>query len=282
MKPDRNDPRRRLERQYAQRLEQLISRFMRFGPQPTMGHIQGAVDDMQKAEQFLTDYGELASTHMLTGIAKWNAKSWRDAVKQSGRGEELHSLLAHELAGPVGKRVRAIVKENGKLVRSIPFDVRQAMTTEIGNMQRAGLRSEEIARRLQERVPQLTKNKARLIARTETSKATTALTRARSAEMNLPWYVWRTSEDARVRASHRHLDGVLVPWNNPPAPEALVGIRSTLGHYAAGDAPNCRCLPQPVLDLGDLSWPMKVYNGSTIVRMSRRAFETGYVQPRAA
>ena len=111
-----------------------------------------------------------------------------------------------------------------------------------------------------------------LIARTETSKTSTALTRARSEELHLPAYVWRTSKDGRVRPSHRLMDGVICFWNDPPAPEALLGIKSTLGHYCCGDAPNDRCYPEPLLRLDAVSWPHKVFAGGSIQSMTRAAF----------
>jgi uncharacterized protein with gpF-like domain len=111
-----------------------------------------------------------------------------------------------------------------------------------------------------------------LIARTEVSKTSTALTRARSEDIGIRWYVWKTSEDARVRSSHKHMDNVLISWSSPPSPEKLDGLRS-VGHYHAGEIWNCRCYAEPVIEVEYLSWPHKVYCGGQIVKMSRKQFE---------
>ncbi len=102
--------------------------------------------------------------------------------------------------------------------------------------------------------------------------ASTALTQARSENMSLAWYVWRTSGDARVRLSHRRMEGVLVAWNEPPNPEALIGVESPLGHYQAGTAPDCRCYPEPLLDLTQVRFPAKIYHAGQTQRMTRAAF----------
>jgi len=103
-------------------------------------------------------------------------------------------------------------------------------------------------------------------------KASTALTQARSEELELPAYVWMTSHDSRVRDSHRNMDGVIVLWRDPPSPEALIGERSTLGHYHVGDCPNCRCTPIVILTLDDVQFPARVYSYGRIKYMMMDEF----------
>ena len=147
------------------------------------------------------------------------------------------------------------------------------MNTEIASMEQQGERPELIAEYLKRRIPQLTQHQAALIARTETGKAATALTRARSEDLGIDWYQWESSRDSRVRPSHRLMQGVLVKWDDAPSPETLYGIRSTLGHYNAGNAPNCRCDAYPIVSLDTISWPAKVYASGSIRRMTRGEFE---------
>ena len=85
-----------------------------------------------------------------------------------------------------------------------------------------------------------------MLARTEVSSTATSISEARAAHLSLPAYEWLSSEDKRVRPSHRLLDHVIVLWSDPPAPEALAGIKSRLGHYHAGKAPNCFTGDTPV------------------------------------
>lgn len=77
------------------------------------------------------------------------------------------------------------------------------------------------------------------------------------------------------------MSGVLVSWDDPPAPEDLFPLigkngkryKSTLGHYHAGCCPNCRCYAEPVIDLDMFNWPMRIYRGGSIGRIRRRDFE---------
>ena len=126
---------------------------------------------------------------------------------------------------------------------------------------------------LRTRFPQLLSSRVRLISRTETAKASSALTKARAEDLNLDWYVWQTSDDARVRTSHKKMNGVLVPWSSDPDPEALVGEKSTLGAYAVGNCPNCRCTPLVLLSADDVTWPRRVYWNGAIKQMNKQQFK---------
>jgi SPP1 gp7 family putative phage head morphogenesis protein len=109
------------------------------------------------------------------------------------------------------------------------------------------------------------------LARTEVAKADTAITRVRAESIGLNWYEWQTSEDARVRKSHAKMNHVLVNFDDPPAPEQLIGQKSE-GHYNAGNIYNCRCPALPVLSLNLLQWPHKVYSQGRISVMSKKQF----------
>lgn len=99
--------------------------------------------------------------------------------------------------------------------------------------------------------------------------------------LGITWYQWSTCRDQCVRPSHQNLDGVLVPWDDPPRAEWLVGEPS-LGPFHAGEAPGCRCVPLSLLVLDDVSWPARVYYDGTIKQMSRRQFvRLGWKEPGA-
>ena len=118
----------------------------------------------------------------------------------------------------------------------------------------------------------MTKSKAELIARTESSKASTALMRARMAVVGFMWYVWKTSHDSRARSSHSHMDSVLVNWNDPLCAEKLIKEKN-VGPYHAGDIYNCRCYPAPLVDYDEVNWPAKVYWRGKVERMSLSKFK---------
>ena len=85
-----------------------------------------------------------------------------------------------------------------------------------------------------------TVGRARTIARTEVSRAQSALTQARAEYVGSEGYVWRTVGDADVRDSHAEMEGKYVRWDSPPKLSD-----GTVTH--AGMIYNCRCWAQPIL-----------------------------------
>jgi len=220
------------------------------------------------AAEFLLHYAKQAATRMVSALYFGTARTWREAAMQSGRSRQLYSALRREMQGPVGRRVRQLISQNALLISSFPEKVAQRVTKAATKHQQAGGRPEELAKYIQG----VTRTRATLIARTEVSKASAALTQARSEWLGLDWYLWRTSQDERVRKSHRKLENVLVNYNDPPSPEALAGEKSKLGHYHAGDAPNDRCYQEPVVRPESLRWPHRVYMQGTIRYMTLAQF----------
>lgn len=218
------------------------------------------------------EHAERIARNMVTAVRVRNSQGWRAAANESTKSRLIHRLLQQELSGPVGRKLERLVHENARLIRSLPSDIAEKTNAFVASQQRRGLRSETIAKQLQERLQEMRAASVRLIARTETAKAETAVTQARAESLGIGWFEWRTSEDGRVRLSHKKMDGVLCRFSDPPAPEALVGEKSTLGHYAPGGCPNCRCLAFPLVSLDEVSWPHRVYVNGSITRVSRSAF----------
>jgi SPP1 gp7 family putative phage head morphogenesis protein len=177
------------------------------------------------------------------------------------------------MRGRTGAAVNRLIAENAKYISSVPVEAAERLVHEVRTAQQSGARAETVAKMMRQRFPALLRSRVALIARTETAKASTALTQARCEELDLDWYVWESSEDVRVRDSHRNMAGVLVPWNDAPRPEALVGEKSGLGAYHAGSCPNCRCYSAPVLALDDVRFPARVYWQGAVRRMTKQEFK---------
>jgi len=209
---------------------------------------------------------------MVTSLFSDAGKTWRQAARTNSKGKGIYEALKVELNGPVGKSINEQVKRNAKLIKSMPTSIRPQITTFVKEETLKGRRSENIAEDLLNKFPQMYESKAKLIARTEVSKTSTALTKARCDMIGINWYVWRTSEDQRVRSSHDIMDDVLISWDDPPSPEKLDGGRS-VGKYHAGNIYNCRCYPEPVIRLDFISWPHKVYYKNKIVTMTKKQFQ---------
>jgi SPP1 gp7 family putative phage head morphogenesis protein len=259
-------PPRRIEVTYRHAIARLATRYLQTPDESIFQELAAAI-----------------AGRMVAQVSVSNARSWREAAAKASRGREIYLALKREMQTGIGHRVQELVTENARLISSIPAKVREHVNDEIAEMERDGLRPETIQEHIRKRIPQLTVNQAALIARTETSKAATALTRARSEDLGIGWYQWLSAEDSRVRPSHRLMDKVLCAWNDPPAPEILNHESSTLGHYPAGGAPNCRCDCQPIVSLDQISWPARIYSAGSIRRMTRAQFAAfSGIQRRAA
>lgn len=226
----------------------------------------------QESEAF-NNYILSAVKRMVTPLAVKNMSTWREAAKKATKSKMLYNLLLKEIQQGLDQDIETQIQHNITLIKTLPLDVADKVVHDIEEQALKGRRAEEIAGMIRSKTDQHARASARLISRTEVSKTTTALTRARSENLELNWYVWRTAQDGnRVRPSHRIMEGVLVNWKDPPAPEELVGEKS-VGHYHAGEIWNCRCYPEPLLEVADVRWPCKVYRNGSIKSMRKTEFE---------
>lgn len=233
------------------------------------------INDMrnfQNSEPF-NSFVYSAVRRMVTPIVVQNMRTWRMAAKKATKNPSLYRMLMSEINQGLKSDIEIQIEENASLIKTLPTDVAKKVTKDISDMALKGMRASEIAKVIREQTDKHSRASTKLIARTEVSKTTTALTKARCDNLDLHWYVWRTMEDGdKVRKSHRIMEGVLVNWNEPPSPEALAGEKS-VGNYHAGNIWNCRCYPEPLIEIDDISWPHKVYTNGKIQTMGKMQFE---------
>jgi SPP1 gp7 family putative phage head morphogenesis protein len=265
-------PTQRLQRLYEQGIRQITGKvLLKKAPEQTFTEWLAALTKRSQ-EPDIEAASTLLASRMVSQVSAKNMKTWRAAAAKSQRSAMLYRLLQQEMAGPTGVRVQQIVRENAALISSLSIEAATTFTEEIEKAQQAGTRASTIDKMARKRFPELLRSRVHLISRTETAKCSSALTQARAEHLNLPCYIWRTSKDARVRDSHAKMDGVVCFWADPPSPELLAGIKSTLGHYNCGDAPNDRCYPEVVLTLDDIAFPVRVATKGRIITMGKQEF----------
>lgn len=222
-------------------------------------------------------YADLTASNFVTHLMAENARSWREAAREGGKGRLMYAALMKELQGPVGGVVSDLIQQNAKLIRTLPLDISERVTQYIGEETRKGRRAAGIAEEIQKMFPEASRAKASLIARTEVSKSHTALTRARSEDVGITSYEWLTSEDQRVRSSHAHMRNVIVFWDDPPQPEKLLPEdkqpKTIPAPYHAGNIWNCRCIAAIYVDPKILHWPHKVFRNKEIHTMTLSQFQ---------
>lgn len=276
-KPPAFHPTQRLQRAYERGIRKITGRVLLSSKAPSSEQTfsQWLAELARRSqEQDVLDASELLAKRMIIQVNVKNQRTWREAASRSSKAQMLHRLLEAEMRGPTGARAQSLVRENAKLISSLSLDAAQTLTDEVVKAQQNGARPGTIAKMAGKRFPELLRSRTHLISRTETAKASTALTHARCERLNIEWYQWETSKDGdRVRPSHRNMHGVIVPWSQTPSPEALIGAKSGLGNYNAGECPNCRCLIIPILTLDDISFPARIYWNGRIQTMTKQAFK---------
>lgn len=265
------EPKRRIEKSYQNAITRLLNSIWNNVKNLTDPlAIDQAIRNMVNSRAFKS-YVESAAMKMVTGLFADNGRTWRQASRSNMQGKMIHEMLKQNVSGRVGVSLQQQIDRNARLISTLPLDVSKHVTNHIKERSLAGKRAETIAEEIQQMFPGSSKARAALIARTEVSKVSTALTRARSEDIGIKWYVWRTSNDARVRSSHNIMSHVLIPWSSPPSPERLDNLRS-VGYYHAGEIWNCRCYCSPLIELEYLTWPHKVYYSGQIILMTKQQF----------
>jgi len=163
--------------------------------------------------------------------------------------------------------------DNVGLIQSMPLRAAERVQELVLQSLKTGeYRAEGLAEQIIN-VGNITRNRAKLIARTEVARISTGFTKARSEVLDLPWYMWKTSHDARVRSSHKLMNKVLIKWNDPAAPEELDPLsKKSYGHYHPGEIFNCRCFPQPIIHIDDITFPANIYRGGRIQYINKSDF----------
>ena len=138
--------------------------------------------------------------------------------------------------------------ENTKLITSIPDVLADQAIKKIKELTKQNVtgatRASEMAKYLKEKGIK----RADLIARTETGKANTAVTEARSQSLGIIAYIWKTSLDRRVRLEHRAMRNVICFFNSKPTPGQLPQAKyKNDRNVAPGEDFQCRCNPSPII-----------------------------------
>lgn len=155
-------------------------------------------------------------------------------------------LLARSSISDTFTRLQA---EEVTLITSIPTEAAKKVHEWTKEGLSRGDRFDAIAKRIQGELGPVTKNRAILIARTETARARSNFTQARARNVGSPGYYWRTVGDGRVRPRHAELDGTFHLWTEPPICD--VGKSGAPIRAHPGCVFNCRCFAAPVFDDDD-------------------------------
>ncbi len=159
---------------------------------------------------------------------------------------QVKSQIGIELATVADRKLRPRIaqftSENIALIKTVPqtyfAQVEQRVLAGIA----AGSRHEEIAEQIEERLG-VARDRAKLIARDQVLKFNGELNEVRQQDLGITSYIWRTSDDSRVRDHHEERDGETYEWANGPGDASDPGD----GEHP-GQGINCRCWADPLLE----------------------------------
>lgn len=185
------------------------------------------------SEQFWRQLGSSELAALADEFARRTAQFQGAAFRRQVRAALGVDLLVGE--PDLRAAFEAFVAENVALIKSLPdayfADVEKAVSRAVASGQRA----EDVADELQERYG-VSESRAALIARDQVGKLTGRVNEDRQQALGIDRYVWRTSNDERVRPEHAEREGQVFSWSDPPED----------GH--PGEPIQCRCHAEPVLD----------------------------------
>jgi SPP1 gp7 family putative phage head morphogenesis protein len=204
-----------------------------FAPEERIGN-EELISLLHAYSQVLKPWAAKVATRMIEEVNASDVETWRALAKQMGG-----HVAAEMRATPVGLLMANYAAEQTELIASLPIEA----AMRVQRLSLTGLlEGEQVARiaREIERSGEVSKNHARLIARTEVSRTASNLTQARAAVAGFPLYRWRATHDKLTRPAHLAMDGKICEWANPP--EIDEGGRLMAFH--PGTIWNCRCFAQ--------------------------------------
>lgn len=126
------------------------------------------------------------------------------------------------------------VQQNVALIRTLPSTLFDQVEARVQSGVTLGLRHEDLAEEIEGRF-EVSESRAELIARDQTLKFYGSLNELRQKALGIGRYVWRTAQDERVRPEHAEREGRIYEW----ADDSL---------EIPGEAVNCRCFGEPLVD----------------------------------
>lgn len=225
---------KKVEKAYQRQLLKVASHVAgivaNFGDR--LDDISGLTDALERYALTVEPWAMSVASRMVAEIDDRDKLTWRSV------GETISKGLREELLStPTGKVARALIDEQVTFIKSLPLEAAKRVQKIALGAMITGQRTESIVAEIM-KTSDVTKSRARMIAKTEIGKVSVALTEARATRIGSKGYIWRTSKKQNVRHSHAEMEGEFVAWDSPPTLDGLTGH--------AGALPNCNCHPEVV------------------------------------
>lgn len=234
---------------YFEAVRQMIESKL---PDITAARDRAFTTDADRAARWDASYGEMIGLaidgiriHVAATITETAAADAADSFGQriaDFNRAQVDRQFAAVLGIPVLRQERwladkltGFVTANVALIKDISEKGIADVSSLIMARVEAGDSTATIAKAVKKRLD-ITRRRARFIARDQVAKLNGKLTELRQKETGVQHYIWRAVTDGATRASHLQNNGKRFSWDDPPA----------TGH--PGEDYQCRCTAEPVLE----------------------------------
>lgn len=268
----------KVERAMQKRMTALWAQVLR----PTAERIKQMVRDGANA----IDIADVIETAMLEAEFRYDVET-NDIVTQwqMGVDDESRQALRKGLSSSLAVDVSALVDDPkiaetlalgsiaaASLIKSIPGQylgqIAKAVTENY-----AGIPLPDDRSLLQQiiEIGKVSKNRAQLIARDQTSKLTATVNQTRQTSIGISMYIWHNMQDNRVvgkpgglypkgnkaHGNHWIMEGMYCKWNDPTVYSTDKGKKwkkrtTEMPRLPPSMEIQCRCFAEPVIDLDDI------------------------------
>lgn len=175
------------------------------------------------------------------------ANSLSDVVSVKVSEDLTTNIFINSLRPNLQELVKSATLTNARLITSIEDKFLDDVAILIQDSYRSGLSANSISKQIKDKFG-VTENRARLIARDQIGKLHSDIVRDEHLSLGITEYKWLTSNDERVRASHKVLNEKICSWYDPTIYKDSVDDkkwkkRSSIGGVEKhpGQDYQCRC-----------------------------------------
>jgi SPP1 gp7 family putative phage head morphogenesis protein len=228
---------RRVESQYRMQLRRIarhIDEIIQAFPEADLETLPQLQLALQRYADTLDPWAEATAARLVAQIAQRDASAWFRMSREIG--VELRDEIMNT---PLGMVARQIIADQVGLIRSMPLQAAERVQELTLEAVLGGRRYSDAVEQIQN-IGKVNRNRATLIARTETARAQTAITTARARYVGVTHAIWETARDADVRPLHQKLQSKVFALDDPP----IIGEKGERG--LPGQIYNCRCWYTPL------------------------------------
>ena len=183
---------------------------------------------------------------MATQAGKLSVKEWKKVVNSTLGIDIMDDYYLGEF---FRQQMSVWTNDNVNLIKSLPNDTLTDMREIMKQGFLSGKTLTDIVAEI-EHTYHVSRSKAKFLARDQMAKLNSDLAQAQQRDAGITQYEWSSSQDGRVRDTHRELNGKRFRWDEPPVVDKKTGRRAHPGQDY-----QCRCVALPVFDIDTLNLP---------------------------